>query len=355
MLHGARAKGSALFHIIQTNRQVPRRWIWCLVLAFLQSILTGLGICLVYLIFFDIFTFPDISSMASEASYTSSECTALLVARNHHERIIQQLKQMEARLTTRLAREGDTTAFWYGAAFGCALSIFAFGMSKMAMRHFSSIGGWQLSLESTSDHRSNLEMYHLRITHMRWELDDSDQSTNRSQEKRRRAKSAHVHAVANIPHICSCFSFSWRFCLAAWRAILFYKAVCVNAFVFLVTSELEQWLCAGVVTMGASTWYIERSGSCWSSFVGAHAPYQHTYPGSQLHKLSGCEIPSSEQTSGRSMDCWYPLFRRLVISWSSGRIPPKNLCMPEVRTSLLSLNHCCRTWSISTATRALCW
>ena len=147
MLHGARAKGSALFHVIQTNRRVPRHWIWCLLLAFLQSIFTGLGICLVSLIFFDIFTCPDISNMASEASYTSSECTALLMARNHHEHIIQQLQQTEARLTTLLARQGDTTAFWYGTAFGCALSVFAFGMSRwffsstMAMRHFSSIGG----------------------------------------------------------------------------------------------------------------------------------------------------------------------------------------------------------------------
>ena len=28
------------------------------------------------------------------------------------------------------------------------------------------------------------------------------------------------------------------------------------------------------------------------------------------YKLSGCKIPSSEQTSGRLLDCWYPLFRR---------------------------------------------
>ena len=75
------------------------------------------------------------------------------------------------------------------------------------------------------------------------------------------------------------------------------------------------WLCARVVAMGAGTWYIERSRGSWSSFVGAHAPYQHTYTGSQLHKRSGCEIPSSEQTSGRSMDCWYTLLRR---TWRPG-------------------------------------
>ena len=59
----------------------------------------------------------------------------------------------------------------------------------------------------------------------------------------------------------------------------------------------------------------------------------------------GLMLPTSTRTPGLLVPTLQEALKALwaVISWSSGRNPPKNLCMPEVRTSLRSLNHCYKT------------